>query len=207
MIIAIDGPAASGKGTIARRLAAHYGLPHLDTGLLYRATAAALIAADRDLYDEPSAVAAARGLGLTDFDEIAPAHAARSGRRPRSSRRCPAFGPRSSTCSAISPPAAEARCSTAATSARLSARTRRQDLRHRERRRRAPNAARLNSPNAARRLTMPRSSPIFSEETPVIRGARRRLFAPQMTPWFWTRRALGSTPPSTKLCESSRPLG
>ena len=42
MIIAIDGPAASGKGTIARRIAAHYGLPHLDTGLLYRATAAAL---------------------------------------------------------------------------------------------------------------------------------------------------------------------
>ena len=38
MIVAIDGPAASGKGTIARRLAAHYGLPHLDTGLLYRAT-------------------------------------------------------------------------------------------------------------------------------------------------------------------------
>ena len=37
MIIAIDGPAASGKGTIARRLAAHFGLPHLDTGLLYRA--------------------------------------------------------------------------------------------------------------------------------------------------------------------------
>ena len=71
MIIAIDGPAASGKGTIARRLAARYGLPHLDTGLLYRATAAALIAADRDLYDEAAAVAAARGLGLTDFDEAA----------------------------------------------------------------------------------------------------------------------------------------
>lgn len=69
MIIAIDGPAASGKGTIARRLAARYGLPHLDTGLLYRATAAALFAADRDLYDERAAVAAARGLGLTDFDE------------------------------------------------------------------------------------------------------------------------------------------
>jgi cytidylate kinase len=69
MIIAIDGPAASGKGTIAQRLAAHYSLPHLDTGLLYRATAAALIAADRDIYDEPAAVAAARGLGLTDFDE------------------------------------------------------------------------------------------------------------------------------------------
>jgi len=71
MIIAIDGPAASGKGTIARRLAERYGLPHLDTGLLYRATAAAMIAADRDLYDEPAAVAAARGLGLTDFDETA----------------------------------------------------------------------------------------------------------------------------------------
>jgi cytidylate kinase len=69
MIIAIDGPAASGKGTIARRLAALYGLPHLDTGLLYRAVAAALIGAGRDLYDESAAVAAARGLGLTDFDE------------------------------------------------------------------------------------------------------------------------------------------
>jgi cytidylate kinase len=69
MIIAIDGPAASGKGTIARRLAAHYRLPHLDTGLLYRATAATLIAEGGDLYDEESAVSAARGLGLTDFDE------------------------------------------------------------------------------------------------------------------------------------------
>jgi cytidylate kinase len=69
MIIAIDGPAASGKGTIARRIAAHYRLPHLDTGLLYRATAAALIAEDRDLYDEAAAVAVARGLGLTDFND------------------------------------------------------------------------------------------------------------------------------------------
>jgi CMP/dCMP kinase len=69
MIIAIDGPAASGKGTIARRLAARYGLPHLDTGLLYRATAAALVAADRDLYDERAAIAAARGIALMDFDE------------------------------------------------------------------------------------------------------------------------------------------
>jgi cytidylate kinase len=69
MIIAIDGPAASGKGTLARRLATHYGLPHLDTGLLYRATAASLIQADRDLRDIDAAVAAARGLGLMDFDE------------------------------------------------------------------------------------------------------------------------------------------
>ena len=69
MIIAIDGPAASGKGTLARRLAAHYGLPHLDTGLLYRATAASLIDHGRDLHDVNAAVAAARGLALTDFDE------------------------------------------------------------------------------------------------------------------------------------------
>ena len=49
MIIAIDGPAASGKGTLARNLARHFGLPHLDTGLLYRATARAIIDAGRDL--------------------------------------------------------------------------------------------------------------------------------------------------------------
>ena len=69
MIIAIDGPAASGKGTLARRLAAHYGLPHLDTGLLYRATARAVIEAGQSLDDSAAAVAAARGLGLTDFSE------------------------------------------------------------------------------------------------------------------------------------------
>ena len=71
MIIAIDGPAASGKGTLARRLAAHYQLSHLDTGLLYRATARALMEADTPLDDEAAAVAAARGLALTDFDEEA----------------------------------------------------------------------------------------------------------------------------------------
>ena len=69
MIVAIDGPAASGKGTIARRLAAHYRLPHLDTGLLYRATARVLIDEGSRLDDVESAVAAARGLALTDFDE------------------------------------------------------------------------------------------------------------------------------------------
>jgi cytidylate kinase len=69
MIIAIDGPAASGKGTIARRLAAHFNLPHLDTGLLYRATARALMEAGERLDDETRAVQAARGLALTDFDE------------------------------------------------------------------------------------------------------------------------------------------
>lgn len=69
MIIAIDGPAASGKGTLARKLAAHFGLPHLDTGLLYRATARALLDAGDRLDDPSAAVAAARGLALTDFDE------------------------------------------------------------------------------------------------------------------------------------------
>lgn len=69
MIIAIDGPAASGKGTIARRLAKHFDLPHLDTGLLYRATALALMDEGGPLDDVERAVAAARGLALTDFDE------------------------------------------------------------------------------------------------------------------------------------------
>ncbi len=68
MIIAIDGPAASGKGTLARKLADHFGLPHLDTGLLYRATARALLDAGERLDDIAAAVAAARGLALTDFD-------------------------------------------------------------------------------------------------------------------------------------------
>ena len=62
MVIAIDGPAASGKGTLAKRLAAHYRLPHLDTGLLYRAVALTLLDADRDLADADAAAAAARGL-------------------------------------------------------------------------------------------------------------------------------------------------
>ena len=69
MIIAIDGPAASGKGTIARRLAQHYGLAHLDTGLLYRATARVLLDGGLRLDDPARAVAAARGLALTDFEE------------------------------------------------------------------------------------------------------------------------------------------
>ncbi len=69
MIIAIDGPAASGKGSIARRLAAHFGLPHLDTGLLYRATARVLLDEGSRLDDVDKAVSAARGLALLDFDE------------------------------------------------------------------------------------------------------------------------------------------
>jgi len=69
MIIAIDGPAASGKGTLARRLAAHYGLPHLDTGLLYRATARVLLDEGSRLDDVEAAVRSARGLALLEFEE------------------------------------------------------------------------------------------------------------------------------------------
>jgi cytidylate kinase len=68
MMIAIDGPAASGKGTLARRLAAHYGLRHLDTGLTYRAVAAALVDDGRQLDDIAFAVAAAKGLDLDKLD-------------------------------------------------------------------------------------------------------------------------------------------
>lgn len=63
MIIAVDGPAASGKGTIARALAAHYGLPWLDTGLLYRAVA---VCAARQGLDPDSELAV---LAATDFPD------------------------------------------------------------------------------------------------------------------------------------------
>jgi CMP/dCMP kinase len=69
MIIAIDGPAASGKGTLGKRLAAHFGLRHLDTGLIYRAVAKALLDAGAPLDDRTQAVAAARALDPTAFDE------------------------------------------------------------------------------------------------------------------------------------------
>ncbi len=62
MIIAVDGPAASGKGTIARALARHYGLPHLDTGLLYRAVGVSVMRADGDPGDAEDA------LRACDFD-------------------------------------------------------------------------------------------------------------------------------------------
>jgi cytidylate kinase len=71
MIIAIDGPAASGKGTLGRRLAAHYGLRHLDTGIIYRAVAHALISRGADLGDESAAVSAALALDPGTFDDPA----------------------------------------------------------------------------------------------------------------------------------------
>jgi cytidylate kinase len=61
-VIAIDGPAASGKGTLARRLAATLGLPYLDTGLLYRAVARAMLDAGESPEDPVAAEAAARAL-------------------------------------------------------------------------------------------------------------------------------------------------
>lgn len=76
MIIAIDGPAASGKGTLGKRLAARYRLRHLDTGLLYRAVAKAMLDGTHSLDDVPRAVAAAQQLDPSRFDEaILKAHA------------------------------------------------------------------------------------------------------------------------------------
>ncbi len=71
MIIAIDGPAASGKGTLARRLAAHFGLPHLDTGLLYRAVAYRLLKAGVLLTDSVCATQAAASLDPGELAEPA----------------------------------------------------------------------------------------------------------------------------------------
>ena len=69
MIIAVDGPAASGKGTLAKSLAAHFGLNHLDTGLLYRAVARALIDQSLPLSDEVAAARMAQSLNFAALDE------------------------------------------------------------------------------------------------------------------------------------------
>ena len=71
MIIAIDGPAASGKGTLAKRLAQHYGYSHLDTGVIYRAVAYALLEKGADLQDEAQAVSAAMELDPEKFGDPA----------------------------------------------------------------------------------------------------------------------------------------
>lgn len=69
LVIAVDGPAASGKGTLARRLAAHYRLPYLDTGLLYRMVARAMLDAGLRLDDAEAAAATAAGFDEAAFDE------------------------------------------------------------------------------------------------------------------------------------------
>ena len=69
MIIAIDGPAASGKGTLAKRVAEHFGYRCLDTGLLYRAVARDVARAGFRLDDTWAAVAYARGLDAATLDD------------------------------------------------------------------------------------------------------------------------------------------
>ena len=71
LVIAVDGPAASGKGTVAARLATHYGLPYLDTGLLYRAVGMAVLAAGGDLDDPDQAAEAAQALELSSLEDPA----------------------------------------------------------------------------------------------------------------------------------------
>ena len=71
MIIAIDGPAASGKGTLGKRLAHHYGYRHLDTGVIYRAVAKAVLDAGAQLNDEVAALAAAQELDPEKFGDPA----------------------------------------------------------------------------------------------------------------------------------------
>ena len=68
MIIAVDGPTASGKGTISKALAAHYKLPWLDTGLLYRAVGVRLLATGGDLDNAAAAEVAANGLDLAELE-------------------------------------------------------------------------------------------------------------------------------------------
>jgi cytidylate kinase len=76
LVIAIDGPAASGKGTLARLIAAEYGLPHLDTGLTYRAVARAMLDRGLDLDDASAALDAARSVDLSALDRsLLSAHA------------------------------------------------------------------------------------------------------------------------------------
>ena len=69
LVIAVDGPAASGKGTIARALARHYGLPHMDTGLLYRAVALSLFRFGGDAASEFEAARAVHEIDKIDMGD------------------------------------------------------------------------------------------------------------------------------------------
>lgn len=75
LVIAIDGPAASGKGTLSRRLAEKYQLPHLDTGLTYRAVGHAMLEAGLSLDDRQAAISTASMVDLSNLDrKILSAH-------------------------------------------------------------------------------------------------------------------------------------
>jgi cytidylate kinase len=116
MIIAVDGPAASGKGTVARALAAHYRLPHLDTGLLYRAVGLGVARLGGDPEDADAALAAT-AFGdalLADAELRSEAAGALASRGFRTSGR-----PRrvAGTAARVCGAALAARCSTGATSA------------------------------------------------------------------------------------------
>ncbi|MDO9488417.1 MAG: (d)CMP kinase [Sphingomonadaceae bacterium] len=78
LVIAVDGPAASGKGTIAKAVARHYGLPHMDTGALYRAVGLAVLRRGGDPADAAAAEAAARALDLSLLEDRALRDAATS---------------------------------------------------------------------------------------------------------------------------------
>jgi cytidylate kinase len=69
LVIAVDGPAASGKGTLARKLAEHYGLPYLDTGLLYRMVARAMLDTGHDIHDAQAAADIVASFDETAFAE------------------------------------------------------------------------------------------------------------------------------------------
>lgn len=69
LVIAVDGPAASGKGTLARRLSGHYRLPYLDTGLLYRMVARAVLDSGRDIHDPAAAEAIVASFDDAGFAE------------------------------------------------------------------------------------------------------------------------------------------
>jgi CMP/dCMP kinase len=82
LVIAIDGPSASGKGTLAKRLAAHFGLPHLDTGMLYRAVG---WAADRSGRHPAEVAAVLQGTDL-DSPELRTDEAGQAGSRVAANR-------------------------------------------------------------------------------------------------------------------------
>ena len=105
LIVAIDGPAAAGKGTLARRLAAALGLPYLDTGLLYRATARRLLNAGGTPADPDAAAHAA--ASLTDADlartDLRTPEVDRAAARSPASRACAPHCSTSNAATAVKP--------------------------------------------------------------------------------------------------------